>query len=220
MRGQRTRELELRTREADWMQARARDRRSWPTPAAWAKALLKLAEHALVRAQAQVRLLGSDHRELFALMANVERIADDRFSVTCGGQLIYVVGPRRSDDPRPAVIAKAARLADVERSMLLAAADQQETVIRRRRRSHRRGLELAEGYIARPKAGKAAKVSPRAAAAPASRPSRSARLFESCGGGWFVFVGVEGESLEIDYEEYFSAFPDRLFDPGEAEVGP
>ena len=44
--------------------------------------------------------------------------------------------------------------------------------------------------------------------------------FESCGGGWFVFVGVEGEPLEIDYEEYFLAFSDQMFGPGEAEVGP
>lgn len=217
MPGQRRRELELRTRERDWMKARAKDRRSWPSPAAWAQALLLLAGDALARAQAQARLGIDTNREFFVLMSSVERIADDRFFVVRDGEAVYVTGPRRSDDPRPPVIAKAARLADVAHGVLLAAADLREAAIRRQRRSARRGLELAENYIARQP--KAAKASPRAASAPVSRSSRSARLFEPLGGGWFVFVGVEGEPLEIDYEEYMSAFSDQLFSPGEAEVG-
>lgn len=200
---QRPRELELRTRQMDWTKARARDRRSWPSPAAWAQALLQLAGTALVRAQAQARLLGSDHREFFAMMASVERIAADRFFVICDGKLVYVVGPRRSEDPRPGVIAKAAGLAGIGHKVLLAAADQQETEILRQLRSHRRGLQLAEEYIA--KLPRVAAPEPSRARPSAEPYRRPASLFESCGGGWFIFNGDEGKPLEIDIEGDFSA---------------
>jgi hypothetical protein len=213
MPGQRPRELELRTRVLDWMKARARDRRSWPSPPAWAQALLQLAGTALVRAQAQARILGSDHREFFALMASVELIAADRFFVICEGKMVYVVGHRRGDDPRPAVISKAAGLAEIGHSELLAAADQQETAIRRLRRSHRRGLQLAEDYIARlPRVAVPEPAKARASAAPYRRP---ARLLEPCGGGWFIFNGQQGKPLEVDLEEDFSAEWSVL---GEVEV--
>jgi hypothetical protein len=209
----RARELEQATRARDWTNARARDRR-WPTPAAWAQALLLLAGNALVRAQAQARIFGGDtNREFFALMASVELIAADRFFVICEGKMVYVVGHRRGDDPRPAVISKAAGLAEIGHSELLAAADQQETAIRRLRRSHRRGLQLAEDYIARlPRVAVPEPAKARASAAPYRRP---ARLFESCGGGWFTFNGEEGKPLEIDLEEDFSAEWSVL---GEVEV--
>jgi hypothetical protein len=207
----RARELEQATRTRDWTNARARDRR-WPTPAAWAQALLLLAGNALVRAQAQARLFGGDtNREFFALMASVERIAGDRFFVIREGSTVYVGGPRRSEDPRPAVISKAAGLAEIGHSELLAAADQQETAIRRRRRSHRRGLQLAEDYVAKqPKAVAQAKA--RASAVPDRRP---VRLFEPCGGGWFIYKGEDGKPLEVDLEEDFSAEWSVL---GEVEV--
>ncbi len=194
------------------MKARAQDRRSWPSPAAWAQALLQLAGPALVRAQAQARIFGGNtHREFFALMESVERIAEDRFFVVRDGQAVYVVGPRRREDPRPAVISKAGRLADIARNVLLSAADQQEKVIRRRRRSHRRGLQLAEQYIARlPKV--AAPTRTRTTAQPSRRPVRQ---FEPCGDGWFIFNGDEGEPLGIDYEDDSSA---EWSDLGEVEV--
>jgi hypothetical protein len=217
--GQRTRELEPRTRELDWMKARARDRRSWPSPAAWAQALLQLAGTAIIRAQAQARIFGGGaHREFFAVMASVERIAEDRFFVVRDGEAVYVTGPRRRGDPRLVVISKAVALAralldlddaglDAEGravmgpNVLLAAADQQEKMIRRRRRSHRRGLQLAESYIARlPKA--VASATMRTTAQPSRRP---VRLFESCGDGWFIFNGEHGTPLEIDNEEDSSA---------------
>jgi hypothetical protein len=207
----RARELEQATRARDWTNARARDRR-WPTPAAWAQALLLLAGNALVRAQAQARIFGGDtNREFFALMASVERIAADRFFVIREGSAVYVVGHRRSDDPRPAVISKAAGLAEIGHNELLAAADQRETAIRRQRRSHRRGLQLAEDYIARlPRVAAPAKA--RASAAPYRRP---ARLLEPCGGGWFIFNGQQGKPLEVDLQEDFSAEWSVL---GEVEV--
>jgi len=188
--------LEQATRARAWTKARARDRR-WPSPAAWAQALLQLAETALVRARAQARIFGGEtNREFFALMSSVERIAEERFFVIRDGEAVHVVGPRRRDDPRPAVISKAAGLAEIGHSVLLAAADQQETAIRRRRRSHCRGLELAANYIARlPRI-----VAPAEARTSAPTDRRHVRLFESCGGGWFVFKGSEAEPLEIDIE--------------------
>ncbi len=228
--GQRTGELEQRTRERDWMKARARDRRSWPSPAAWAQALLQLAGTAIIRAQAQARIFGGDtHREFFALMASVERIAEDRFFVMRSGETVSVVGPRRRGDPRPVVISKAVAFArtlldlddaglDAEGravmgpNVLLAAADQQEKMIRRRRRSHRRGLQLAEEYIARLPRVAAPPAKARASAAPYRRP---ARLLEPCGDGWFIFNGEEGKPLEIDTEDDSSADWSGL---GEVEV--
>ncbi len=204
--------LELHTRERDWARARAHDRKFWPTPAAWARALLQLAGPAMIRARAQARLWGGDtNRELFALMTWVERIADERFVVVRSGDAIRVWGPRQLDDPRPAVISRAAGLAGInQRSRrgratagsrpdlvdLLAEADQQEKVLRRSRRSNLRGLELAERYMAglpRPK--------PQAWPAPPPRPAqpRTARsTLMPCGSGEFVFVGVETEPLQID----------------------
>jgi len=189
--------LELHTRERDWARARAHDRKFWPTPAAWARALLQLAGPAMIRARAQARLWGGDtNRELFALMAWVERIADERFVVVRSGDAIRVWGPRQLDDPRPAVISRAAGLAGIGHRSLLAEADQQEKVLRRARRSSLRGLELAERYMAllpQPK--------PQAKAAPPPRPAqrRTARsTLMPCGSGEFVFVGVETEPLQID----------------------
>jgi len=189
--------LELHTRERDWARARAHDRKFWPTPAAWARALLQLAGPALLRARAQARLWGGDtNREIFALMTWVERIADERFVVVRSGDAIRVWGPRQLDDPRPAVISRAAGLAGIGHRSLLAEADQQEKVLRRSRRSSQRGLELAERYMARLPQPK-----PQAWPAPPPRPAqrRTERsTLMPCGSGEFVFVGVEQEPLQID----------------------
>jgi len=194
--------LELHTRERDWARARAHDRKFWPTPAAWARALLLLAGPALLRARAQARLLGGGtNRELFALMTWVERIADERFVVVRSGDALRVWGPRQLDDPRPAVISRVAGLAGISHRSLLAEADQQEKVIRRSRRSNLRGLELAERYMAglpRPKAQTRPLQPPR----PAQR-RRARSTLMSCGSGEFVFVGVETEPLDVDIERLF-----------------
>lgn len=207
--------LELYTRERDWARARAHDRKFWPTPAAWARALLLLAGPAMIRARAQARLLGVDtNRELFALMAGVERIADERFVVVRSGNASRVWGPRQLDDPRPAVISRAAGLAGISHRSLLAEADQQEKVLRRSRRSNLRGLEVAARYMAglpRPKA--------RTRPVPPPRPAlgRTARTtLVPCGDGEFVFVGVETTTLDIDIERLLG---DEL-DPSYADPWP
>lgn len=198
--------LELHTRERDWARARAHDRKFWPTPAAWARALLLIAGPALVRARAQARLWGGDtNRELFALMRGVERIADDRFVVVRDGAATRVTGTRRPHDPRPPVIKRAAGLAGIDQLELLAEADRQEQALRRARRSHMRGLELTERFMATLPRTKAPTQPPLL-----SRPSQRERARNTlmpCGGGEFVFVGIEVEPLDIDLE--------RLFDDGE-----
>ncbi len=199
-------QLELHARIRDWMRARARDRQWWPTPAAWARALLLLADSAMVRARAQARLWGGDtNRELFALMRGVERIADERFVVVRDGEATRVSGPRQPHDPRPPVIKRAAGLAGIEQTKLLAEADRQEQALREGRRSNLRGLELAERYMATLPRTKAPTQPP-----PLSRPSQGERARNTlmpCGGGEFVFVGIEVEPLDIDLE--------LLFDDGE-----
>ena len=198
---------EMTIRARAWTRARTRgDRRWWPTPAAAARALLRLAAPVLVRARAQTRLLAADHREFFALMRDVERIADERFYVVCDGDATRVHGPLSSDDPRSAVISRAAALAGISRHALLAEADQQELELRKARRSHVRGLELAERFMAG-----LPKPKPRAPTSPLE-PRRWAarRLFEPCGDGCFEFIGGHETTIDVDVELLFDDDGDPL----------